>query len=113
MVWRGQKMLIQCLLYLYQIGSVQVKVFFCKIRRFLCYFEAFFLRTWAEPRLHPENTDLAACKGPKPLTEGVGQALARLEVTGNYCEPKVTTTALPVIRETLGILGTRSATQHQ
>jgi hypothetical protein len=47
------------------------------------------------------------------LTEGVGHALVRLEVTGNYREPKVTTTALPVIGETLGILGTRSATPHQ
>jgi hypothetical protein len=46
------------------------------------------------------------------LTEGVGHALVRLEVTGNYREPKVTTTALPVIGETLGILGTRSATPH-
>jgi hypothetical protein len=65
------------------------------------------------PRLHAKNTDLPACKGLQSLTEGVGQALLRLEVTGNYCEPKVTTTALPVIGETLGILGTRSATQHQ
>jgi hypothetical protein len=47
------------------------------------------------------------------LTEGVGQALVRLEVSGDYREPKVTTTTLPVIGQTLGILGTRSATPHQ
>ncbi|HUT28688.1 MAG TPA: hypothetical protein VMX13_02765 [Sedimentisphaerales bacterium] len=47
------------------------------------------------------------------LTEGVGQALVRLEVSGNYDDPKVTTTALPVIRETLGILGTRRSTPHR
>jgi len=36
------------------------------------------------------------------LTEGFGQALVRLEVTGDYCEPKVRTTALPVITGFLG-----------
>jgi hypothetical protein len=56
---------------------------------------------------------LAACKGLQGLAEGVGHALVRLEVSGNYREPKVTTTALPVIGETLGILGTRSANAHQ
>jgi hypothetical protein len=58
----------------------------------------------------PRNTDSAACKGLQALAEAVGQALVRLEVTGNYCDPKVTTTALPAIGQTLGILGTRPAT---
>jgi hypothetical protein len=47
------------------------------------------------------------------LTEGIGQAFVQLEVSGNFYDPKVTTTTLPVIRETLGILGARRATPHQ
>jgi hypothetical protein len=46
------------------------------------------------------------------LTEGVGQALVQLEVSGNYDDPKVTTTPLPVIKETLGILGAKRSTPH-
>ena len=41
------------------------------------------------------------------LTEGLGHAVVRIEVTGNFYDPKITTKTLPVIKETLGILGTR------
>lgn len=41
------------------------------------------------------------------LTEGLGQAVVRMEVTGTLYEPQVTTTTLPVIKQTLEILGTR------
>lgn len=41
------------------------------------------------------------------LTEGLGQAVVRLEVTGNIYDPQVTTTTLPLIKETLKILGTK------
>lgn len=40
------------------------------------------------------------------LTEGLGQAVVRMEVTGNCYNPKITTKTLPVIEETLQILGT-------
>ena len=40
------------------------------------------------------------------LTEGLGQAVVRMEVTGNIYDPKITTTTLPVIGDTLKILGT-------
>jgi len=41
------------------------------------------------------------------LTEGLGQAVVRMDVTGNYQDPNVTTTALPVLERTLEILGTK------
>ena len=44
------------------------------------------------------------------LTEGLGQAVVRMEVTGNFDDPDVKTKALPVIGETLQILGTRPKT---
>jgi len=44
------------------------------------------------------------------LTEGLGQAVVRLEVTGNFDDPVITTKALPVIEETLQILGTKPKT---
>ncbi len=44
------------------------------------------------------------------LTEGLGQAVVRMEVTGNFNDPKVETRTLPVIEETLQILGTKPAT---
>lgn len=41
------------------------------------------------------------------LTEGLGQAVVQMQVTGNCYDPQVTTiTTLPVIKETLEILGT-------
>jgi len=40
------------------------------------------------------------------LTEGLGQAVVRMKVTGNIYDPKITTTTLPVIGDTLKILGT-------
>ncbi len=45
------------------------------------------------------------------LTEGLGQAVVRIEVTGDFHDPKVTTKTLPVIEETLKILGTKPATR--
>lgn len=47
------------------------------------------------------------------LTEGVGQALVQMELTGNFNDPKVTTTTLPVLKDTLGIFGTKRATQNR
>ena len=41
------------------------------------------------------------------LTEGLGQAVVRIGVTGNIHEPKVTTETLPVIGETLQIFGSK------
>jgi len=44
------------------------------------------------------------------LTEGLGQAVVRVDITGNLYDPKITRRTLPVIEETLQILGTRPAT---
>lgn len=41
------------------------------------------------------------------LTEAVGQGIVRMQVSGNFHDPQVTTETLPVIKETLEILGTR------
>jgi len=41
------------------------------------------------------------------LTEGLGQAVVKMEVTGSVYDPQVKTETLPVIKETLGILGTK------
>ena len=41
------------------------------------------------------------------LTEGLGQAVIRVEVTGNFDDPEVKTKALPVIEGTLHILGSK------
>ncbi len=41
------------------------------------------------------------------LTEGLGRAVVRIDVKGKSRDPKITTKTLPVIRETLGIFGTR------
>lgn len=41
------------------------------------------------------------------LPESLGHAVMRMEVTGNVYDPNVTTGALPVIRDTLQILGTK------
>lgn len=40
------------------------------------------------------------------LTESLGHAVVRMEVTGNVYDPQVTTTTLPVIKEAVEILGT-------
>jgi len=40
------------------------------------------------------------------LTEGLGQAFVRMEVTGDFYNPRVTTRTLPVIQDSLQILGT-------
>lgn len=45
------------------------------------------------------------------LTEGLGRAVVRIEVVGDFYDPKVTTKTLPVIGETLQILGTKPATR--
>jgi hypothetical protein len=41
------------------------------------------------------------------LTEGLGRAVMKMEVTGDFYDPDVKTTALPVIKETLKMLGTK------
>jgi hypothetical protein len=41
------------------------------------------------------------------LTEEIGSAVVRMEVKGNVHDPVITTQTLPVIKDTLGILGTR------
>ncbi|MFH1715786.1 MAG: AsmA-like C-terminal region-containing protein [Planctomycetota bacterium] len=46
------------------------------------------------------------------LTEGLGQAVVRVDITGNLYDPKITRRTLPVIEETLQILGTRPATSN-
>ncbi len=46
------------------------------------------------------------------LTEGLGQAVIRVDITGKFDNPIVTTRALPVIKETLNILGTKPQTQN-
>jgi len=43
------------------------------------------------------------------LTEGLGQAVVKMEVKGTFNDPKVETRALPVIEDTLQILGTKPA----
>ncbi len=40
------------------------------------------------------------------LTEGLGRAVVRIEVTGNVQDPKVETKTLPVVEDSLKILGT-------
>ena len=41
------------------------------------------------------------------LTEGLGQAVVRMDVTGNFYDPKVTTKTLPLIEQTLNIFGSK------
>ncbi|MHC4574703.1 MAG: hypothetical protein ACYS76_11325 [Planctomycetota bacterium] len=61
--------------------------------------------------LFARGSRLAAAKPSvfQSLTENVGQAFVQIEVSGSYCDPRVTTTALPVIKGTLGILGKKPA----
>ncbi len=44
------------------------------------------------------------------LTDVLGRGVVRMEVTGDFYDPQVTTTTLPVIKETLELLGTKPAT---
>jgi hypothetical protein len=46
------------------------------------------------------------------LTEGLGQGVVRMNVTGNLHDPKVTTKALPFIESTLQILGAKPPTPN-
>jgi len=51
-----------------------------------------------------------ATEGPsvlQSLAEGLGIAVVRMEITGNFYDPHVKTRALPVINEALRILGTK------
>jgi hypothetical protein len=45
------------------------------------------------------------------LTEGLGRAVIKMEVTGDFYDPDVQTKALPVFGETLSILGTKPDTR--
>jgi hypothetical protein len=47
------------------------------------------------------------------LTEGLGRAVIRMEVTGDMYDPKVETKTLPVLKDTLEILGTKPASYNQ
>jgi len=46
------------------------------------------------------------------LTEGLGQAVVRMDVTGDLYDPKVTTKTLPIIDQTLKIFGSKPDTQN-
>ena len=46
------------------------------------------------------------------LTEGLGQAVVRMDVTGNFYDPKITTKSLPLIEQTLQIFGSKPETQN-
>ena len=51
-----------------------------------------------------------AGEGPGPLqtlTEGLWQGIVQIRVKGNVNDPKIETVAFPVIRETMGLFGTR------
>jgi hypothetical protein len=67
--------------------------------------------------LQTRNVDLIlTARGPRlatadpsilqSLTEGLGHAVVRVEVTGHFYDPKVTTRTLPLIKDSLQILGT-------
>lgn len=43
------------------------------------------------------------------LTEGLGQAVVRMDVTGDFYDPRVTTKTLPLIEQTLNIFGPKPA----
>ena len=46
------------------------------------------------------------------LTEGLGQAVVRMDVTGDLYDPKVTTKTLPLLEQTLNIFGSKPDTQN-
>jgi hypothetical protein len=58
-------------------------------------------------RLATDNPSLL-----QSLTEGLGQAVVRMDVTGDLYDPKITTKTLPVIEQTLQIFGSKSGTQN-
>jgi hypothetical protein len=71
--------------------------------------------------LENNNVDLTlTARGRRPvagspsllqsLTEGLGQAVVRMEIDGNFHDPEITTRTLPVLEETLQILGTKPDT---
>ena len=73
--------------------------------------------------LESNNVDLTlTARGRRPvagrpsllqsLTEGLGQAVVRMEIDGNFHDPEITTKTLPVLEETLQILGTKPATSN-
>jgi hypothetical protein len=76
---------------------------------------AFYGSGWLDLRSNDINLTLTA-RGPRlvaaspsilqSLTEGLSRAVIRVEVKGNAGDPQVTTRPLPVIKETLEILGT-------
>ncbi|MHC4571514.1 MAG: hypothetical protein ACYS0C_05510 [Planctomycetota bacterium] len=68
--------------------------------------------------LQTQNVDLTLfARGPRvateepsvlqSLAEGLGIAVVRMEVTGKVYEPQVKTRALPVIKDSLQIFGTK------
>ena len=59
--------------------------------------------TASGPRVTSEPSLLAS------LAQGLAAAVVEVEVTGHFDEPEIKTTTLPVIKHTLGILGSRSA----
>jgi hypothetical protein len=73
--------------------------------------------------LKTRNVDLSlTSRGKRPatddpslfqsLTEGLGQAVVRLDVTGDLYDPKVTTKTLPVLDQTFKIFGTKPDEQN-
>jgi len=46
------------------------------------------------------------------LTEGLGQGMVRMDVTGDLYDPKITTKTMPVIEQTLQIFGTIPGTRN-
>jgi hypothetical protein len=73
--------------------------------------------------LKTRNVDLSlTSRGKRPatddpslfqsLTEGLGQAVVRLDVTGYLYDPKVTTKTLPVLDQTFKIFGTKPDSQN-
>lgn len=72
--------------------------------------------------LQNRNVDLAlTSRGRRPatddpsilqsLTEGLGQAVVRMDVTGDLYDPKVTTKTLPLMEHALQIFGTKPQSQ--
>jgi hypothetical protein len=62
------------------------------------------------PRLFASQSEAAGAAEPsvmQSLAEGLGRAVVRMEVTGNVHDPKVETKTLPLVEDSLKILGTR------
>jgi len=62
------------------------------------------------PRRFASQSEAAGAAEPsimQSLAEGLGRAMVRMEVTGNVHDPQVETRALPVVEDSLKILGTR------